>query len=100
MITDEDIRRSGARDLPTVLRRIPGLEVVQVTGADFNVSMRGDNQLVANKLLVLADGRSIYVDVQGSVFWKTIPSPCRRSNESRSRRVPPRSSTASMPLMA
>jgi len=73
VITDEDIRRSGATDLPTVLRRIPGLEVMQVTGADFNVSMRGDNQLVANKLLVLVDGRSIYVDVQGSVFWKAIP---------------------------
>ena len=73
VITDEDIRHSGAVDLPTVLRRIPGLEVMQVTGADFNVSVRGDNQLNANKLLVMIDGRSIYVDVQGSVIWKAIP---------------------------
>ena len=73
VITDDDIRRSGAPDLPTVLRRIPGLEVIQVTGADFNVSMRGNNQLVSNKLLVMIDGRSIYVDVQGSVYWKAIP---------------------------
>jgi len=73
VITDEDIRMSGATVLPTVLRRIPGLEVMQVTGADFNVSMRGDNQLGANKLLVMVDGRSIYVDVQGSVYWKAIP---------------------------
>ena len=73
VITDEEIRHSGATDLPTVLRRIPGLEVMQVTGADFNVSVRGDNQLNANKLLVMVDGRSIYVDVQGSVFWKAIP---------------------------
>lgn len=73
VITDEDIRQSGSPDLPTVLRRIPGLEVMQVTGADFNVSMRGDNQLVSNKLLVMVDGRSIYVDVQGSVYWKAIP---------------------------
>ncbi len=73
VITDEDIRHSGATDLPTVLRRIPGLDVMQVTGADFNVSVRGDNQLSANKLLVMVDGRSIYVDVQGSVFWKAIP---------------------------
>lgn len=41
VITDDDIRQSGATDLPTILRRIPGLEVMQVTGADFNVSMRG-----------------------------------------------------------
>ena len=73
VITDEDIRQSGATDIPTVLRRIPGLEVMQVTGADFNVSMRGDNQLVTNKLLVMVDGRSIYVDVQGSMFWKAVP---------------------------
>jgi iron complex outermembrane receptor protein len=73
VITDEDIRQSGASDLPTVLRRVPGLEVMQVTGADFNVSMRGDNQLVGNKLLVMVDGRSIYVDVQGSMYWKAIP---------------------------
>lgn len=73
VITDEDIRNSGATDIPTVLRRIPGLEVMQVTGADFNVSVRGDNQLGANKLLVMVDARSVYVDVQGSVYWKALP---------------------------
>lgn len=73
VITDEDIRQSGAVDLPTVLRRIPGMEVMQTTGADFNVSVRGDNQLAANKLLVMVDGRSIYVDAQGVVRWKMIP---------------------------
>lgn len=73
VITDEDIRQSGSTDLPTVLRRVPGLEVMQTTGADFNVSVRGDNQLQANKVLVLVDGRSIYVDSQAQVFWKAIP---------------------------
>ena len=46
---------------------------MQVTGADFNVSVRGDNQLSANKLLVMVDGRSIYIDVQGTLFWKLLP---------------------------
>ncbi len=73
VITDEDIRQSGATDLPTILRRIPGIEVMQTSGADFNVSVRGDNQLVANKLLVMVDGRSIYIDTQGQVYWKAIP---------------------------
>lgn len=73
IVTDEDIRHSGATDLPTLLRRIPGLEVIQMTGADFDVSMRGDNQLPANKLLVMIDGRSIYEDAYGSVFWTTLP---------------------------
>jgi iron complex outermembrane receptor protein len=73
VITDEDIRTSGAKDLPTILRRIPGMEVMQTTGADFNVSVRGDNQLRANKLLVMVDGRSIYQDPQGEFFWRMIP---------------------------
>ena len=73
VITDEDIRHSGATDLPTILRRVPGIDVMQMSGADFNVSARGDNQPFANKMLVLVDGRSIYVDVQANVFWKAIP---------------------------
>ena len=73
VITDEDIRHSGATDIPTVLRRVPGLDIMQVTGVDFNVSARGNNQLTANKMLVMVDGRSIYVDSQGLTFWKAIP---------------------------
>ncbi len=73
VITDEDIRQSGATDLPTVLRRIPGVEVIQMTGADFDVSFRGNNQPLANKILILVDGRSIYEDIQGQVWWRAIP---------------------------
>lgn len=73
VISDDDIRQSGAIDIPTVLRSVPGIDVMQVTGADFNVSARGNNQLRANKMLVLVDGRSIYLDVQGEVLWKNIP---------------------------
>jgi iron complex outermembrane recepter protein len=73
VITDEDIRHSGAPDIPTILRRVPGLDVMQTTGGDVNVSARGDNQLIANKLMVLVDGRSIYIDAQGAVNWKMIP---------------------------
>ncbi|MBP8153676.1 MAG: TonB-dependent receptor [Nitrospira sp.] len=78
VITDEDIRQSGSPDLPTILRRIPGLEVIQMSGAEFNVSFRGDNQVGANKVLVLVDGRSAYADIQGSlagwrIFQITLP---------------------------
>jgi outer membrane cobalamin receptor len=73
VITDEDIRNSGATDIPTLLRQVPGMEVMQTNSVDFNVSVRGNNQLAANKLLVLVDGRSIYVDQAGIVFWKQLP---------------------------
>ena len=32
VITDEDIRHSGATDIPTILRGVPGFEVMQTTG--------------------------------------------------------------------
>ena len=73
VITDEDIRNSGATDIPTLLRQVPGMEVMQMNAVDFNVSVRGNNQLAANKLLVLVDGRSIYIDQSGTVFWKQLP---------------------------
>ncbi len=73
VITDEDIRNSGATDIPTLLRQVPGMEVMQTNAADFNASVRSNNQLAANKLLVLVDGRSIYVDQSGVVFWKQLP---------------------------
>ncbi len=73
VITDEDIRTSGATDVPTLLRRVPGVEVMQTNAADFNVSVRGNNQLVSNKLLVLIDGRSVYIDQAGLTLWKLLP---------------------------
>ena len=72
VITDEDIRNSGATDIPTLLRQVPGMEVMQMNAVDFNVSVRGNNQLAANKLLVLIDGRSIYIDQSGTVLWKFL----------------------------
>ena len=73
VITEEDIRHSGATDIPTLLRRVPGMEVMQTTGAEYNVSVRGNNQLGSNKLLVQVDGRSVYLDAGGSVNWRLLP---------------------------
>lgn len=73
VITDEDIRQSGTTDIPTLLRQVPGMEVMQTNAVDFNVSVRGNNQLLAHKLLVLVDGRSIYIDQSGQVLWKSLP---------------------------
>jgi iron complex outermembrane receptor protein len=73
VITAEDIRHSGATDLPTILRRVPGLSVIQFSGYEFAVSARGNNQGFANKVLLMVDGRSVYVDTQGVVDWLVLP---------------------------
>ena len=73
VVTAEDIRQSGATDLPTILRRVPGLSVIQLSGFEFAVSARGNNQAFANKLLLMIDGRSVYEDTQGVINWLLLP---------------------------
>src|ERR1700678_1899259 len=69
VITSEDIRRSGATNLPDVLRMAPGLDVAQTSGNTWAVSSRGFNDAFANKMLVLVDGRTVYSPVFSGVFW-------------------------------
>jgi iron complex outermembrane receptor protein len=60
VITQEDIRRSGAASIPDLLRMVPGLDVAQIDASTWAVSARGFNQQSSNKLLVLIDGRTVY----------------------------------------
>ncbi len=69
VITGEDIRRSGASNLPDLLRIAAGLEVAQSDGNTWAISSRGFNITTANKLLVLIDGRSVYTPLYSGVFW-------------------------------
>jgi iron complex outermembrane receptor protein len=69
VITPEDIRRSGARSLPEILRLAPNLQVAQITASSFAISARGFNGSAADKLLVLIDGRSVYTPFHSGVFW-------------------------------
>lgn len=71
VITQEDIRRSGATHIPEVLRIVPGVEVARVDSNKWAVSIRGFNDLFANKLLVLIDGRSVYNPLFSGVYWDT-----------------------------
>jgi len=75
VITQEDIRRSGARNIPDLLRMVPGLDVAQVNGNTWAVSARGFNLQNANKLLVLEDGRAVYTPTFGGVYWDTFDVP-------------------------
>lgn len=65
----EDILRSGARTIPEALRLVPGLHVARVDGQRWAITARGFNGIVADKLEVLIDGRSIYSPLFSGVFW-------------------------------
>jgi iron complex outermembrane receptor protein len=70
VITNEDIRRSGARNVPEALRLAPGVDVAFIGGGRYAVTIRGFNSRFANKLLVLIDGRSIYAPLFSGVAWE------------------------------
>ncbi len=69
VISEEDIRRSGATSLPEALRLASNLQVAQVDSRQWAISARGFNNTLANKLLVMIDGRSIYTPLFAGVFW-------------------------------
>ncbi len=69
VITSDDIRRSGAKTLPEVLRLAPNLQVAQINSSQWAISARGFNNILSNKLLVLIDGRTVYTPLYAGVFW-------------------------------
>jgi len=75
VIGQEDIRRSGARNIPELLRMVPGMDVAQINANTWAVSSRGFNTQFVNKMLVLIDGRAVYTPLLGGVNWDTQDVP-------------------------
>jgi iron complex outermembrane receptor protein len=73
VIDAEEIRASGATSLAELLERVPGLELMRISASDLNASARGFNQISASNLLVMIDGRSVYLDFFGIVLWEQLP---------------------------
>jgi iron complex outermembrane receptor protein len=69
VITPEMIQRSGANNVPDLLRMVPGLDVAQIDANKWAISCRGFNNLYAGMLLVQIDGRAIYSQIFSGVFW-------------------------------
>ncbi len=69
VITGDDIANSGALTLPEALRLAPNLNVAQVNASQWAISARGFDGVLANKLLVMIDGRTVYSPLYGGVFW-------------------------------
>ena len=71
VITHDAIMRSGRRTLPEILRLAPNLQVAQIDSDNYAISARGFNSNLADKLLVLIDGRIVYSPLFSGVFWDT-----------------------------
>lgn len=73
IVTSEQIRRTGANNLPDVLRFVAGLDVRRYGQQTAAVAIRGYNTALNPRVLVLLDGRQVYQDDYGFVSWSLIP---------------------------
>ncbi len=72
IITSQDVRLNGKAEIAELFRGLAGVDLMETTGAQTELSMRGFNQRLSNKVLVLVDGRSVYVDLIGATLWETL----------------------------
>jgi iron complex outermembrane receptor protein len=69
VLTQDDIRRSGATSIPEVLRLVPGVEVARISSNQWSVNIRGLGSGFSKSVLVLIDGRSVYTPLYAGVYW-------------------------------
>jgi iron complex outermembrane receptor protein len=69
VLTQDDIRRSGAASIPEVLRLVPGVEVARINSSQWSVGIRGFGSSFSKSVLVLIDGRSVYTPFFAGVEW-------------------------------
>ncbi len=70
VLTRDDIRRSGASNLPELLRLVPGVQVSRIDASRYAITIRGFASRYAGKLLVLQDGRTLYSPLFNGTFWE------------------------------
>ena len=74
VVTGESLRTTASSNIGDVLRSVPGVNVIQLSARDVQVTSRQSTGAVANSQLVLMDGRSIYLDFFGLVMWDLLPA--------------------------
>jgi outer membrane receptor protein involved in Fe transport len=73
VISGETLETSPAQNYGDRLRGVPGVNVVQLSARDVNVTSRDATSTLANSQLGLLDGRSIYLDLFGIIVWDFVP---------------------------
>ena len=70
VITQQDIRRSGATTLAEALRLAPGVQVSRIDANQWAIGMRGFASRLSRSVLVLIDGRSVYTPLFAGTYWE------------------------------
>lgn len=74
VITPDVLATSPAQNYGDLLRAVPGMNVIQMSARDINLTSRAATSTLTNSQLTLLDGRSIYLDFFGLVLWDLVPS--------------------------
>lgn len=72
IITRDDIRRSPATDIPGLLNAYAGIDVARWTAGQSDVVIRGGVRTFDSRLLVMVNGRQVYLDHYGMTNWAGI----------------------------
>lgn len=74
IITADDIRHSGTRSVPQIIGLyVPGVDVLRTADNSYDIGMRGYQQPFQSRLLVLLDGRQVFVDDYSRTIWDNLP---------------------------
>src|SRR5687768_14352850 len=73
VITQQDIKASGALNIWDALRSVPGLDVMSTRTSDGNISGRGFNRAINNRMLIVIDGRPVPTGFYEYTVWDSLP---------------------------
>ena len=73
VITRDMIDASTAKNVPDLLRLVPGFQVAYYDGNIPVVTYHGMTEQYSRRIQVLIDGRSIYTPTFGGVLWGSLP---------------------------
>ena len=74
VLSGEALATLPAQNYGDILRSVPGVNVIQLSARDVNVTSRQATGTLARSQLTLLDGRSLYLDFYGLVLWDFVPS--------------------------
>ena len=74
VISATTLETTPALNYGDLLRATPGVNVIQLSARDVQVTSRSPGNTLANSQLVLVDGRSAYLDFFGLVLWDLLPT--------------------------
>jgi iron complex outermembrane receptor protein len=82
VLTREEIRKTGCTSIMEALRLLPGLIVREQSNGNYDIHLRGMDNVPPNSsfdltsnttTLVMIDNRPIYSYLRGGTFWETLP---------------------------